>query len=56
MSWNLPFLKPATHIDRLPEAQVKRLYPKIALADLWNPLLLVTAIFYLVRNNLPIVY
>jgi OPA family glycerol-3-phosphate transporter-like MFS transporter len=54
MSWNLPFLKPAPHIDRLPGAQIKRLYPKMRW-QIMESTFIGYAIFYLVRNNLPIV-
>jgi OPA family glycerol-3-phosphate transporter-like MFS transporter len=54
MSWNLPFLKPATHIARLPEAQIKRLYPKMRW-QIMESTFIGYAIFYFVRNNLPIV-
>ena len=54
MSWNLPFLGPAKHIDRLPGAQVKQLYPKMRW-QIMESTFIGYAIFYLVRNNLPIV-
>jgi OPA family glycerol-3-phosphate transporter-like MFS transporter len=54
MSWNLPFLKPAPHIARLPEAQVKQLYPKMRW-KIMESTFIGYAIFYLVRNNLPVV-
>ncbi|MGD0293046.1 MAG: MFS transporter [Terracidiphilus sp.] len=54
MSWNLPFLKPAPHIARLPETQIKRLYPKMRW-QIMESTFIGYAIFYLVRNNLPIV-
>lgn len=54
MSWNLPFLRPAAHIGRLPDAQVKRLYPKMRW-QIMESTFIGYAIFYLVRNNLPVV-
>jgi OPA family glycerol-3-phosphate transporter-like MFS transporter len=54
MAWNFPFLKPAPHIAKLPEAQIKRLYPKMRW-QIMESTFIGYAIFYLVRNNLPIV-
>ena len=54
MSWNLPFLKPAPHIDRLPGEKIKQLYPKMRW-QIMESTFIGYAIFYLVRNNLPIV-
>jgi OPA family glycerol-3-phosphate transporter-like MFS transporter len=54
MSWNLPFLKPAPHIVRLPEEQIKRLYPKMRW-QIMESTFIGYAIFYFVRNNLPVV-
>jgi OPA family glycerol-3-phosphate transporter-like MFS transporter len=54
MSWNLPFLRPAPHIDRLPDEQIKRLYPKMRW-QIMESTFIGYAIFYLVRNNLPVV-
>jgi OPA family glycerol-3-phosphate transporter-like MFS transporter len=54
MSWNFPFLRPAAHIARLPDEQVKRLYPKLRWQILESTFI-GYAIFYLVRNNLPVV-
>ena len=54
MSWNLPFLRPAPHIQRLPEGQVQRLYPKMRWRILESTFI-GYATFYFVRNNLPIV-
>jgi MFS transporter, OPA family, glycerol-3-phosphate transporter len=54
MSWNFPFLRPAAHIARLPEEQVKRLYPRLRWQILESTFI-GYAIFYLVRNNLPVV-
>jgi len=48
------FLKPAQHIARLPEAAVKRLYPRFR----WGVLeatFIGYALFYIVRNNLAVV-
>jgi len=48
------FLRPAPHIERLPEEEVKRLYPKFR----WRILeatFLGYSLFYLVRNNLSVV-
>jgi OPA family glycerol-3-phosphate transporter-like MFS transporter len=48
------FLKPARHIERLPEAAVKRLYPRFR----WGVLeatFIGYALFYIVRNNLAVV-
>ncbi len=54
MSWNLPFLKPAAHIARLPDDQVDRVYPKMRWRILESTFI-GYAVFYLVRNNLPVV-
>jgi MFS transporter, OPA family, glycerol-3-phosphate transporter len=54
MSWSFPFLGPAAHIDRLPDAQVKRLYPKLRW-QIMESTFIGYAVFYLVRNNLPVV-
>ena len=54
MSWNLPFLRPAPHIDRLPDAQVKRLYPKMRW-QIMESTFIGYATIYLVRNNLPVI-
>jgi OPA family glycerol-3-phosphate transporter-like MFS transporter len=54
MSWNFPFLKPAAHIARLPDEQVNRLYPKLRWQILESTFI-GYAVFYLVRNNLPVV-
>jgi OPA family glycerol-3-phosphate transporter-like MFS transporter len=45
---------PAAHIARLPDAQVKRLYPKMRWRILESTFI-GYATFYLVRNNLPVV-
>ncbi|MEX0326243.1 MAG: MFS transporter [Puniceicoccaceae bacterium] len=48
------FLRPARHAERLPEAEVKRLYPRFR----WRILeatFLGYSMFYLVRNNLAVV-
>ncbi len=54
MSWNPPFLKPAPHIARLPDAQVKRLYPKMRW-QIMESTFIGYATIYLVRNNLPVI-
>ena len=54
MNWKFPWLKPAAHVDRLPDAQVKRLYPKMRWQILESTFI-GYATFYLVRNNLPVV-
>ncbi|MDR3724507.1 MAG: MFS transporter [Terracidiphilus sp.] len=54
MSWNLPLLKPAAHIPRLPDNKIKKLYPKLRWQILESTFI-GYAIFYLVRNNLPVV-
>jgi OPA family glycerol-3-phosphate transporter-like MFS transporter len=51
---NFPLPGPAAHIARLPEAQVKRLYPKLRWRILESTFI-GYATFYLVRNNLPVV-
>jgi len=45
---------PAAHIARLPEQQIKRLYPKLRWRILESTFIGYAA-FYLVRNNLPVV-
>ncbi|MGA7339425.1 MAG: MFS transporter [Terracidiphilus sp.] len=47
-------LKPAAHIARLPDEQVKRTYPKMRWQILESTFI-GYATFYLVRNNLPVV-
>ncbi len=54
MSWNFPFLRPAQQIDRLPGEKINRLYPKMRW-QIMESTFIGYAIFYLVRNNLPIV-
>jgi OPA family glycerol-3-phosphate transporter-like MFS transporter len=54
MNWMFGWLKPAAHVDRLPDAQVKRLYPKMRWQILESTFI-GYATFYLVRNNLPVV-
>ena len=54
MSWNLSLLKPAPHIPRLPNDQVRKLYPRLRWQILESTFI-GYAIFYLVRNNLPVV-
>lgn len=54
MNWKFPWLKPAAHVDRLPNAQVKRLYPQMRWQILESTFI-GYATFYLVRNNLPVV-
>lgn len=54
MSWNFPFLKPAPHVPRLPEPDIKRRYPRLRWQILESTFI-GYAIFYLVRNNLPVV-
>jgi MFS transporter, OPA family, glycerol-3-phosphate transporter len=54
MSWNLPFLRPAAHIPRLPEDQIKKRYPKFRW-QIMESTFIGYATFYLVRNNLPVV-
>lgn len=54
MSTIFSLLRPAKHIPRLPNEQVKRLYPRMR----WQVLestFIGYAIFYFVRNNLPVV-
>ena len=47
-------LRPAAHVARLPEEQVKRLYPKFRWQILESTFI-GYATFYFVRNNLPVV-
>lgn len=54
MSFGLTFLRPAEHIPRLPEEQIKRVYPKLRW-QVMESTFIGYAIFYLVRNNLPVV-
>jgi len=54
MNWKFPWLKPAAHVSRLPDEQVKRLYPKMRWQILESTFI-GYATFYLVRNNLPVV-
>lgn len=54
MFWDLRFFRPAAHIDRLPEATVKRLYPGFRWR-IMESTFIGYATFYLVRNNLPVV-
>ena len=54
MTWNFPFLRTAAHIARLPEEQVKRIYPRMRW-QIMESTFIGYAIFYLVRNNLPVV-
>jgi OPA family glycerol-3-phosphate transporter-like MFS transporter len=54
MNWKFPWLKPAAHVRRLPDEQVKRLYPKMRWQILESTFI-GYATFYLVRNNLPVV-
>ncbi len=54
MGWNLPFLKPAAHIDRLPGDRIKQIYPKMRW-QIMEATFIGYAMFYLVRNNLPVV-
>lgn len=54
MSQIFSFMRPAPHIDRLPQPEVKRLYPKMR----WRMMestFIGYATFYFVRNNLPVV-
>jgi len=54
MSWNLPFLRPAAQIPRLSDEQIKQRYPRLRWQILESTFI-GYAIFYLVRNNLPVV-
>ncbi len=54
MSWNLPFLRTAPHIERLPNGPAQRLYPKMRWQILESTFI-GYATFYFVRNNLPVV-
>jgi OPA family glycerol-3-phosphate transporter-like MFS transporter len=54
MNWGFSLLRPAAHVARLPEEQVKRLYPKLRWQILESTFI-GYATFYLVRNNLPVV-
>jgi len=54
MSWNVPLLQPAPHIERLPEEQARRLYPRMRWQILESTFIGYAA-FYFVRNNLPVV-
>lgn len=54
MSWNIPFLRPAPHVSRLPEQEIKQRYPRFRWQILESTFI-GYATFYLVRNNLPIV-
>lgn len=52
MSWNL--LRPAPHIERIPEEEARRLYPRMRWQILESTFI-GYATFYFVRNNLPVV-
>lgn len=52
MSWNV--FKPAPHIPRLPDSEVKRLYPRFRWRIMESTFMGYAA-FYLVRNNLSVV-
>ncbi len=54
MTWDFRFLRPAAHIARLPDPQIKRLYPKLRWR-IMESTFIGYATFYLVRNNLPVV-
>jgi MFS transporter, OPA family, glycerol-3-phosphate transporter len=54
MSWGIPFLRPAPHIDRIPQEQAQRLYPKMRW-QIMESTFIGYATFYFVRNNLPVV-
>src|SRR5579862_5256903 len=54
MSWNLPFLRTAPHIERLPRGPARRLYPQMRWRILESTFI-GYATFYFVRNNLPVV-
>jgi OPA family glycerol-3-phosphate transporter-like MFS transporter len=54
MALSFSFLKPAAHIARFPDAQVKQLYPKLRWRILESTFI-GYATFYLVRNNFPVV-
>lgn len=54
MSWNLSLLRPAPHVPRLPEPEIKRRYPRLRW-QIMESTFIGYAIFYLVRNNLPVV-
>ncbi len=54
MTWDFRFLRPAAHIARLPDPQVKRLYPKLRWR-IMESTFIGYATFYIVRNNLPVV-
>lgn len=54
MGLNLGFLRPAPQIARLPQDEIKRLYPRLRWQILESTFI-GYATFYLVRNNLPVV-
>src|SRR5580698_3874780 len=54
MAFELKFLQPAPHIARLPESEVRLLYPAMRWRILESTFI-GYATFYLVRNNLPVV-
>lgn len=54
MSWNFPLLRPAPHIPRVSQEQAQRLYPRMRWQILESTFI-GYAVFYFVRNNLPIV-
>ena len=54
MDWIPRWLKPAAHIARVPEEQVKRLYPRLRWQILESTFIGYFT-FYFVRNNLPVV-
>jgi OPA family glycerol-3-phosphate transporter-like MFS transporter len=54
MTWDVSFLRPAAHIPPLPDAEAKRIYPKLRWRILESTFI-GYATFYLVRNNLPVV-
>jgi len=54
MNWNLVFLRPAPHIPRVSTARAQQLYPRMRWQILESTFI-GYAIFYFVRNNLPVV-
>lgn len=54
MNWNPRWLRPAPHVPRLPEDEIKRRYPRLRWQILESTFI-GYATFYLVRNNLPVI-
>lgn len=54
MSFFKRLFRPAPHTERLPEPEIKRLFPKFRW-QIFEATFIGYATFYLVRNNLPVV-